>query len=37
MNLVKIFDCTIVRKKNLKNLIQQKKIFGVAHKLYKLI
>jgi len=37
MNLVKIFDCTIVRKKSLKSLIQQKKIFGAGHKLYKLI
>ena len=37
MKLVKLFDGTIVMKKSLKILIQQKKIFGVGHKLYKLI
>jgi hypothetical protein len=37
MNLIKIFDGTIVAKIILKSLIKAKKIFDAAHKLNKLL
>jgi len=37
MNSIKIFDCTIVTKKNLKSLIQAKKIFGTSTQVNKLL